>query len=64
MLSTVDTNPTIDKKKRSNEHPSECRTVEKPVAVVRDNVSMAGVDHFDQIVQHLPIPTLKIEVVP
>jgi hypothetical protein len=33
MLSSVDTNLTIDKEIRSKEHPSGKRTVEKPVAV-------------------------------
>ncbi len=49
MLSTFDTNLTIDKEIRSKEHPNGKRTVEKPVAVERYNVSMAGVDRFDQM---------------
>ena len=66
MLSSVDTNLTIDKEIRSKEHPSGKRTVEKPVAVERYNASMAGVDRFDQMLgtYDIPVPTQKFEVVP
>ena len=50
MLSTVDTNLTIDKKIRSKGSPGGCRLVSKPVMVERYNQCMAGVDRFDQMV--------------
>ena len=51
MLSTVDTNLTIDKEVRTKRSEGgHKRTIEKPVAVERYNQNMAGVDRFDQIV--------------
>lgn len=49
MLSTVDTDLTIDKQIRSKESANGYRTIEKPVAVERYNKSMGGVDRFDQM---------------
>ena len=49
MFSTVDNNLTIDKEIRSKQYASGKRTVEKPVAVERCNMSMVGVDRFDQM---------------
>ena len=51
MLSTVDTNLTIDKEVRTKRSEGgHKRTIDKPVAVERYNQNMAGVDRFEQIV--------------
>ena len=61
MLSTIDTNLTVDKEIRSKDHASGHRTVEKPVAVARYNHSMAGVDRFDQMLGTYQYPHKSVK---
>jgi len=49
LISTVDTNLTIDERIRSKGSVRVYSDVDKPVMSERDNNCMAGVDHLDQM---------------
>ena len=61
LLSTIDTNLTVDKEIRSKDHAIGHRTVEKHVAVARYNRSMAGVDRFDQMLGTYQYPHKSVK---
>ena len=56
MLSTVNTNLTIDKRIKSKGAVGGYRTIEKPVIAEQYNDCMAGVDHLDQMLGSYQFP--------